>query len=188
MKSLKVLFAMTALLTISTAVAKADSVSGTLNITGSDIYTQGGAVTLLNPANVAAGSTGSFSIFTAGTPFNVSPNGSFTVTQGGETASFVVTSVVSDTVVPGPFPGSTDLAISGKGVFTLSGLINGTGSANYFLTSQSLAGVGQQTSFSASTITSPTIVPTPEPGSLILLGTGALSSAGMLLRRRRRVV
>lgn len=30
-----------------------------------------------------------------------------------------------------------------------------------------------------------TVVPVPEPGSLMLLGTGLLSTAGMLLRRRR---
>lgn len=184
MKSLKVLLAMTAVLTISTSVAKAD----TLNINGSDQYTQDGTITLFNPATVGQGSTGVFSAFTAGQTFNINPNGSFTVTENGETANFAVTTVISDTVSPGAFPGSTDLSVNGMGLFTFSGLITGTSVADYSLTSQSLNGVNQPTTFSASLRTPPVIAATPEPGSLVLLGTGALSSAGMLLRRRRRAV
>jgi PEP-CTERM motif len=181
MKSLKLLLTLTALLAASASFASADTISGVLNITGSDSYTAAGVVTFFNPANVAAGSTGSFTFFTAGTLFNISPIGSFTITEGGETASFVITKVISDVVTTGPMMGETTLNASGTGTFTMSGLVNGIGLATWVDTSQSLNGVDQMTSFSAST----NVVPVPEPSSLILLGTGLLGSAGMMLRRRR---
>jgi hypothetical protein len=180
MNRVKMILAVTAMLTASASFAAADTISGILNITGSDSYTSGGAITFDNPAEVAGGSTGSFTFFTAGTMFNINPNGSFTVTENGETASFVVTSVTSDTVSP-MSGGGTILTALGTGTFTMSGIVNGTGLATFIDTSQSLAGVNQLTSFSAST----DVVPTPEPSSLILLGTGLLSSAGVLVRRRR---
>lgn len=181
MKSLKMIIALTAMLTASASFAAADTISGILNITGSDSYTSGGAITFDNPAEIAAGSTGSFTFFTAGTMFTINPNGSFTVTENGETASFVVNTVTSDTVTNGPMTNETTLSAAGTGTFTLSGVVNGTGLATFVDTSQSLSGVNQLTSFSATT----DVVPTPEPSSLMLLGTGLLSSAGMLLRRRR---
>jgi hypothetical protein len=183
MKNWKMILAVIAMLTASASFAAADTISGILNITGSDSYTSGGAITFDNPAEIAAGSTGSFTFFTAGTMFNINPNGSFTVTQNGETASFVVDSVTSDIVSSGPSSGETTLMATGTGTFTMSGVVNGTGLATFVDTSQSLDGVNELTSFSAST----DVVPTPEPSSLILLGTGLLSSAGVLLRRRRTV-
>jgi hypothetical protein len=184
MKNLKMILAVIVVLSASASFARADTISGILNITGSDSYTSGGAITFDNPANVAAGSTGSFSFFTAGTLFNINPNGSFTITENGETASFLVTSVISDIVSIGPMSGETTLMATGTGTFTMSGLVNGIGLATFVDTSQSLNGVNQLTSFSAST----NVVPTPEPSSLLLLGTGLLSSAGMLLRRRSRSI
>jgi hypothetical protein len=183
MKNLKMILAVTVVLTASASFACADTISGILNITGSDSYTSAGAITFSNPANVAAGSTGTFSVFTAGTPFNINPNGSFTLTESGETASFVVTGVTSDVISMGPMPGETTLMATGTGMFTMSGLVNGIGLATFVDTSQSLNGLNQLTSFSAST----DVVPTPEPSSLILFGMGLLSSAGMLLRRRRKL-
>ena len=182
MKNLKMMLAVTAMLTASASFAAADTISGILNINGSDSYTSGGAITFDNPAMIGAGSTGSFTFFTAGTPLTINPNGSFTITENGETASFVVNSVTSDTVSSGPMTGETVLDASGTGTFTMSGVVNGTGLANFVDTSQSLDGVNELTTFSAST---DVVAPTPEPGSLFLLGTGLLSSAGVLLRRRR---
>jgi hypothetical protein len=182
MKSLKVILAVTAILTASASFAAADTISGILNISGSDSYTSSGAITFINPALIGAGSTGSFSFFTNGTMFNINPNGSFTITENGETASFVVTSVTSDTVTD-LGNGATVLNATGTGTYTMSGVVNGTGLATFTDTSQSANGVNQQTTFSASTNVVPPAV--PEPSSLILLGTGLLSSAGVLLRRRR---
>ena len=92
-----------------------------------------------------------------------------------------MTSVISDIVSNGPLPGETILNATGTGTFTMSGLVNGIGLATFVDTSQSLNGVNEMTSFSAST----NVVPTPEPSSLFLLGTGLLSSAVVLLKRRR---
>jgi len=181
MKNVKMILAVTVVLTASASFACADTISGILNITGSDSYTSTGAITFDNPAQVADGSTGSFTFFTAGTAFNVNPNGSFTITENGETASFVVTSVISDIVSAGPMTGETTLEATGTGTFTMSGIVNGIGLATFVDTSQSLNGVDQLTSFSAST----NVVTTPEPSGLFLLGTGLLSSAGVLLKRRR---
>lgn len=185
MKNLKMMLAVFAMLTASASFAAADTITGILNINGSDSYTSGGAITFDNPAFVGDGSTGSFTYFTAGTPFTVNSNGSFTITENGETASFVVTSVTSDTVSSGPMPVETTLDATGTGTFTMSGFVNGIGLATFVDTSQSLDGVNELTTFSAST---DVVAPTPEPGSLLLLGTGFLGSAGLLLRRRRNAV
>ena len=124
MKNLKMILAVTVVLTASASFACADTISGILNITGSDSYTSAGAITFFNPANVAAGSTGSFQLFHRGDAVQqITPNGSFTITENGETASFVVTSVISDIVSAGPMPGETILDATGTGTFTMSGIV-----------------------------------------------------------------
>jgi len=56
MKNLKMILAVTVVLTASASFACADTISGILNITGSDSYTSAGAITFDNPAQVADGS------------------------------------------------------------------------------------------------------------------------------------
>ena len=185
MKNLKMMLAVFAMLYCFGFVCGCRYHHRILNINGSDSYTSGGAITFDNPAFVGDGSSGSFTYFTAGTPFTVNSNGSFTITENGETASFVVTSVTSGTILIGSNPVETTLDATGTGTFTMSGFVNGIGLATFVDTSQSLDGVNELTTFSAST---DVVAPTPEPGSLLLLGTGFLGSAGLLLRRRRNAV
>jgi hypothetical protein len=79
--------------------------------------------------------------------------------------------------------GFNDLKLMGTGYFSEAGYDNTP--ANFDLTAQEVIGTTAGTlqgSFSAS---STALAAAPEPSSLVLLGTGFLTTAGTILRRRR---
>ena len=107
---------------------------------------------------------------TLATPFAIG-----TTTEGGETLTFYVTSYVANYIGP------SGANIDGTGYFTETGAVNYTQTNAYFAFAPSKA--GSSMTFSANTVTAAT----PEPSSLVLLGSGLVSAAGMLIRRRRIV-
>jgi hypothetical protein len=192
--NVKRIIALGAVLLASATYASADPVTGQISIFGSDTYTSTNVTFVPGSGSVALASTtpgSSMAVFTGGNPvtlnsFNfdggfVPGTVVFTTTQAGETLSFILNSILQATTLPNAL-GSTDLVILGTGTVTETGVHNYDPTFGTFnFTSQNgVLGSLVPVSFSATT----TAV-TPEPSSLILLGTGLVSSAGMLFRRRQ---
>ena len=182
-----------AMLAASSSLAYASPLSGTVTIDGGN-----GAIT---PGTLSSATTSI--TFAPGLEYTIGGTGSFTgnaITSlpfppgsGIEFVTFVPTFTIPNTA-GNPFPGATLLTFNVSGVpqtFTVTSVTtapNGSlyfygtlgsnpGNAVYVLT-PGTDGLGE---FSGTL----TVTPTPEPSSLILLGTGLAGAAGMMFRKRR---
>jgi hypothetical protein len=187
MKNLLKFLALGTMLAASTVAAHAGTLSGNLSVTGtygaitSTLPLTSGttAISFAASSEATNGGTGSFaspnttlySPVTFASTFTFSTGGTlFSFTLNGNTATFTVAAnseYYNPTTQSWTFVGT----ISGSG-FTSTG-------ASFTLTPNGPPALGDFTGILATA---------PEPNSLVLLGTGLVSAAGMIVRRRRAIV
>lgn len=191
------IFSLGALLVASASIAHADTISGGINVGGADSFTSTSII--FNPTTgVVTAANGNLAAFIFST---VSLQG-FSFGSANGVQIFKTTNALGDTltftdVTLAPAIVYTDqngrpaLTLAGTGTFTETGVGSTLGTftptlgAFTLTSSTSASGTSTITGFQLDGTSPIGTAVTPEPSSLILLGTGLTSAAGMLIRRRR---